>query len=416
MPATAVKLENTSSSISKNTSTTSSSNAKKSGRKPIDQEAKDRRTAQNRAAQRAFRERREQKLKELHDKINYLENSNNSYKNESIFLRDQLRFLLIELNNFKNNSNNTSKNLDSKLKLYLNKYGGLNFENLDNNNNTNVISSNSSPLSTTNSHPSSLTSFQSSTKDTNTTITTNNNFSLNLDDLLDTQSLNNLVSSESTPNFGQLMMFGNSPLNFSLENSNDSNKINDNNSNNNTPNSTSSSNNLWSDVINAITPPNDDIPFIDTKLAFDDKQIISDTFNNNNNNTDDFFNYLNDNDISNDLLNDNSDNILNDNSNNILNDLINETPKDEFNTKTPQQEEKENEVIEIKEEEEEKKKPKEDFIQCSEVWERITSHPKYSNLDIDSLCTELMHKAKCSEKGVVVQANDVQKALSKHIV
>ncbi|SCU88857.1 LAMI_0D11562g1_1 [Lachancea mirantina] len=55
------------------------------------------------------------------------------------------------------------------------------------------------------------------------------------------------------------------------------------------------------------------------------------------------------------------------------------------------------------------------LLKCSEVWDRITAHPKYSDLDIDGLCSELRTKAKCSEKGVVVNADDVQKALSKHM-
>lgn len=46
-------------------------------------------------------------------------------------------------------------------------------------------------------------------------------------------------------------------------------------------------------------------------------------------------------------------------------------------------------------------------MQCSEIWERITLHPKYSELDIDGLCSELKAKAKCSEKGVVINQNDV---------
>lgn len=52
---------------------------------------------------------------------------------------------------------------------------------------------------------------------------------------------------------------------------------------------------------------------------------------------------------------------------------------------------------------------------CSEVWDRITAHPRYSDLDIDGLCLELRTKAKCSEKGVVVNAEDVQTALLKHM-
>lgn len=37
-------------------------------------------------------------------------------------------------------------------------------------------------------------------------------------------------------------------------------------------------------------------------------------------------------------------------------------------------------------------------LKCSEIWDRITSHPKYTELDIDGLCNELKSKAKCSEK------------------
>ena len=38
-------------------------------------------------------------------------------------------------------------------------------------------------------------------------------------------------------------------------------------------------------------------------------------------------------------------------------------------------------------------------LKCSEIWDRITSHPKYTELDIDGLCNVLKSKAKCSEKG-----------------
>lgn len=57
-----------------------------------------------------------------------------------------------------------------------------------------------------------------------------------------------------------------------------------------------------------------------------------------------------------------------------------------------------------------------DLLKCSEIWDRITAHPKYSDIDIDGLCGELMAKAKCSESGVVVNASDVQLALTKHMV
>lgn len=46
-------------------------------------------------------------------------------------------------------------------------------------------------------------------------------------------------------------------------------------------------------------------------------------------------------------------------------------------------------------------------IRCSEIWDRITSHPRYTEIDIDGLCNELKTKAKCSEKGVVLDPKDV---------
>lgn len=55
------------------------------------------------------------------------------------------------------------------------------------------------------------------------------------------------------------------------------------------------------------------------------------------------------------------------------------------------------------------------MLKCSEIWDRITTHPKYSDLDIDGLCGELMAKAKCSERGVVVDADEVHNALTKHM-
>lgn len=54
-------------------------------------------------------------------------------------------------------------------------------------------------------------------------------------------------------------------------------------------------------------------------------------------------------------------------------------------------------------------------IKCSEIWDRITSHPRYTDLDIDGLCNELKSKAKCSEKGVVLDLKDVNKLIEKSV-
>ena len=71
------------------------------GRKKIDTEAKNRRTAQNRAAQRAFRERKEQKLKSLENKISTLEKINEQSEYESILLKNHLADLIHEITKFR---------------------------------------------------------------------------------------------------------------------------------------------------------------------------------------------------------------------------------------------------------------------------------------------------------------------------
>lgn len=52
-------------------------------------------------------------------------------------------------------------------------------------------------------------------------------------------------------------------------------------------------------------------------------------------------------------------------------------------------------------------------IRCSEIWDRITSHPRYTEIDIDGLCNELKTKAKCSEKGVVLDPKDVNNLIER---
>ncbi|GMG18900.1 unnamed protein product [Ambrosiozyma monospora] len=56
------------------------------------------------------------------------------------------------------------------------------------------------------------------------------------------------------------------------------------------------------------------------------------------------------------------------------------------------------------------------LMKCSQIWERITSHPRFSDLDIDGLCHELKQKAKCSEKGVVVDGAAVGEVLKSALV
>lgn len=70
---------------------------------------------------------------------------------------------------------------------------------------------------------------------------------------------------------------------------------------------------------------------------------------------------------------------------------------------------------EVKKEEDEDllmfSKPK-TLMNCTAVWDRITSHPKFGDIDIEGLCSELRNKAKCSESGVVLTELDVDGVLS----
>ncbi|KAK9368309.1 transcription factor PAP1-domain-containing protein [Lipomyces kononenkoae] len=53
------------------------------------------------------------------------------------------------------------------------------------------------------------------------------------------------------------------------------------------------------------------------------------------------------------------------------------------------------------------------LMSCTALWDRISMHPKFGDLDIDGLCSELRTKAKCSESGVVVTESDLNAALKK---
>ncbi|RIA99508.1 hypothetical protein C1645_730777 [Glomus cerebriforme] len=56
------------------------------------------------------------------------------------------------------------------------------------------------------------------------------------------------------------------------------------------------------------------------------------------------------------------------------------------------------------------------FLSCNKVWERIQQHPKFDDLEgdeIDQLCAELKAKAKCSGNGPVVPEEELEAVLVK---
>ncbi|EMG50421.1 hypothetical protein G210_4543, partial [Candida maltosa Xu316] len=90
--------------------------AAKVGRKPIDTEPKSKRTAQNRAAQRAYRERKERKMKDLEDKVKSLEDANVKAMTESDFLKAQVDVLKNELAKYRGgNTDFSDLNLPTKV-------------------------------------------------------------------------------------------------------------------------------------------------------------------------------------------------------------------------------------------------------------------------------------------------------------
>ena len=75
--------------------------AKKPGRKPLTSEPTTKRKAQNRAAQRAFRERKEKHLKDLETKVAELEKASDAANHENGMLRAQVQRLQTELREYR---------------------------------------------------------------------------------------------------------------------------------------------------------------------------------------------------------------------------------------------------------------------------------------------------------------------------
>ncbi|RDL37195.1 PAP1-domain-containing protein [Venustampulla echinocandica] len=75
--------------------------SKKPGRKPLTSEPTSKRKAQNRAAQRAFRERKEKHLKDLETKVEDLQKASESANHENSILRAQIDKMSVELNEYR---------------------------------------------------------------------------------------------------------------------------------------------------------------------------------------------------------------------------------------------------------------------------------------------------------------------------
>lgn len=84
--------------------------SKKPGRKPLTSEPTSKRKAQNRAAQRAFRERKEKHLKDLETKVEDLEKASESANHENSILRAQVEKMSMELREYRKRLSLTGAN------------------------------------------------------------------------------------------------------------------------------------------------------------------------------------------------------------------------------------------------------------------------------------------------------------------
>lgn len=437
----------------------------KPGRKPLGVEAKNKRTAQNRAAQRAFRERKERKMNELEKKVEMLEKINAKNEVTSKFLKTHILSLINELKKYR-----PEKEIDSSVLEYLSnlesqkiidgeqnltadqiqssveKKMDFTFEFPWNNVNTphfpspdSISAATTASSGSYNSNHRSSASFNPNEIMTSSTASSSFNlfddndgeslprldtYSKQIDKEFDFNSHFDESVSEFCSKLNQACGTAECPIPLILQTNPNSNDI---------PSDLPQFTDFWtqqpsfshlsfntdlqaykgfkwavqsrSGMIN--TNKQDSLSFIDSSLAFpmaSDKQDECEIGINK---------YLENDPIVSTFSTENSIFEVTSSHNSLSN-----TPKTPIDGTTQQliknkkcdDDDDDSSSLDVV--------PSGDdqLLKCSEVWDRITAHPKYSDLDIDSLCMELRTKAKCSEKGVVVNVIDMQNALAKHMV
>ena len=458
----------------------------KVGKHDLDSETKNKRTAQNRAAQRAFRERKEQKMKELEDKVQNLEYIHHKNEVETEFLRSQLLTLVQELKKSRPENTNDMRvlrylstnaiaspvssndtNIASLLSVTAQPYSiGTTpevIEHTDKDSNTNS----STPFSDTSTNytgnkfsmqfpspNSSSASLVSPTYNNNTNELKKINSNLTEEPLSSCSGIftdkvprydGSLFSKDFSfdEQFDEQVSTFCAKMNRSFETRKNIIKQSyDNMSRKSTAdpasdldplrNNTNVFENTWDDKLSGsskTTPDMDEseydfqlspldynfkvkedeleFPFIDTSIAFPGINDDGLSFRENEKGVNDELIF--------DFLMENTNEMEEDGMR--LKGLVNE----ELEGNTPEQRAK-NEYAyhddDDDDDDDEVVVPYTDskLMQCSEIWDRITTLPRYSELDIDGLCEELMHTTKCSDKGVLVSAKDVLTAIKKHMV
>ncbi|CCC70594.1 hypothetical protein NCAS_0F01100 [Naumovozyma castellii] len=450
------------------------------GRKPLDTAAKNRRTAQNRAAQRAFRERKERKMKELEDKISDLERIKDNNEVESTFLRDYMMDLICDMQKYRPNNSTDSKvlkylslkkknqpsmkatSIDSLIEMENKKTDEISKESPDstlnnnannnNNNNNNDTNQVPSPNESTGSHISSPDS-QSLKHDEGLRLPSfSNKYDINSHDgggITSSNWIDNIFdgdTAEGLPSFPA-----------SISSSSETPPVN---ANDNDHSHVDFTNNLLDHNMiftNEFSFHNqfDDHPIIDlttqqkpTQQQQQQAFVISNTWdsNSNGNSTDNDTQSL----IGNNI---NNNNPLIDSNLAFPTDINeNEVFVKQYQEYVSQQQPAEQDTITCPcqhadtgadDDDEEiecefisrnllnnesipsilRDKTSIDggmacnkYSKCSAIWKRFkTQKPKFSDDDIDSLCQELITKAKCSDEGtIVIRSRDVKNTLRKH--
>ncbi|VEU23470.1 DEKNAAC104584 [Brettanomyces naardenensis] len=448
-------------------------NTSRPGRKPLTTEPKSKRTAQNRAAQRAFRERKERKMKELETKVKMLESEKLQITNETELLRSQVQTLLQELSRHRQPG-------DPEIPTAIPKSSNDSSE-----------SSKSSPFSTTSNSSTPVVSAALQTPLSSTS--SSNNVALKGRTMSSTSTFQfpsrwgYESTSGSTPSSGSSGApiidrdelnqasfkgdFDEGVSHFCAEMSQvcgtkdcpipkgkqqlrqqytSSSALSGHNSSDiseSTPSipyfspkdsSNATSESPFYNLIQSDTPasakPSDEMNFLMDSLGVDNNGGMLSSFTTPNPsafNTDEFF-VGGDQDAADDetlggLVTETSrydplEDLLGDGLQvttenlNLLNSNITQTPifEVEEEKKEEEEEKKKSERAEPSDVDEETvPNTSEHFLRCSQIWERITAHPRFREIDIDGLCNELKQKAKCSEYGVVVDGGDVGKLLTE---
>lgn len=435
----------------------------KPGRKPIETEPKSKRTAQNRAAQRAYRERKERKMKDLEDKVLDLEEQNIKTATESDFLKVQVDMLKRELAKYRGTTDFLDLNIPDKLPAQSTtansdaKHGKSSISSVSTSDSLNGVTAN---------FPWSDTSYNYSPNVEKYNTSNNKDFPLPdliggsssstsplNDNILVSPDSSNSVSSGSnpptaynpTPDFykfeeemdpfcnklGEACGTKSNPVPKDLQASRVSFASKATPAKLGNPEYASDPffNGSSTFDFDLSTANNDPLSFLNDK-AFDVSLAFSEDLGSRNNaNSDkaeaDPMAFLTTEESAYDPLKEsvNADFNFNDfvkssigGTDSSRNTDVSYSPQadlKDFNNRTPVTDISDYSYSSGKNDVNEIVPAPEVGLKCSEIWERITNHPKYTEIDIDGLCLELKSKAKCSERGVVVNSSDVNKMLEQ---